>query len=318
MSLIRECVELPLSICLAPFRGRDEVPGRREELRADIQAVRQLLRTAMAEGVDRDLAEALDFLAKHAEQIKRATIVWIDLIEVLVQDAERRYGSQPKNGDKKAADVKEVVRYLLRDRAFAIPDIPPYLQAVIVDVAVDWSIDVLVRIANRYGLWTEGTVPKPPSLFLRFRRWVGREFVRLFGYVLLLVNRIRRALQRPVVVSPEVQAAMEAVRREGLIISQAEVFHGVSDLVVWVSARRRTLLALVEVAATAVQEAEGFLHMSGPEKAAYARDLVLAVLEELGFDERSGLLFAIIDATVTTAIDGAVHLFNKRGLFSHV
>ncbi|HYC89911.1 MAG TPA: hypothetical protein VEO54_11920 [Thermoanaerobaculia bacterium] len=316
-----ELAELPLALLLSIFhdgRGRrDEPASRREELRADIRAVRQLLRTAVADGLDKDLATALNFLARHGEAIRRAVIVWIDLIEVLVQDAERRYGGQPGKGALKAAEVKEVVRYLMRDRSFAIPDVPRHLQPVIIDLVVDWSIDVLVLMANRYGLWVDGTVPRPHSLFSRFRAWLGKKARLLFAYVLYLYGRIRQAFQTPVVISPEVKAAVEALEREGLIVSQEQFFRGIGDLLVWVSSRRRTLLALVEVVSTAVQEAEGYLSMSGPEKRAYTRDLVLAVLDELGFEHRTGLLFAIIDSTIYTAIEGSVHLFNKRGLFSH-
>jgi hypothetical protein len=109
----------------------------------------------------------------------------------------------------------------------------------------------------------------------------------------------------------------EAIVQEFKLGLRGELFHGVADLLVWVSSRRRTLMVLVEVVSAAVHEAEGYLSLSGPEKKAYARDLVLAVLDELGFAQRTGLLFAIIDSTINSAIEGSVHLFNKRGLFTH-
>ena len=315
-----ELAELPLAILLLPFRegGDDDgEPSRRDELRADIREVRQLLRTAVAEGMDRDLATALNFLAKHGEEIRRAVVVWIDLIEVLIQDAERRYGGAPGKGHLKSAEVKEVVRYLMRGRAFNIPDVPRYLQPVIIDLLVDWSIDMLVHMANRYGLWADAGATKPRSALTRFRLWLGKGGRLLFAYVLYLYGRVRRALQKPVVIRPEVKDAIDALEREGLIVSHEGLFGGVADLLVWVSARRRTLMTLFEVVSAAVQEAEGYLSMSGPEKQAYARDLVLAVLDELGFEQRTGLLFAIIDSTIHASIESSVHLFNKRGLFSH-
>jgi hypothetical protein len=139
----------------------------------------------------------------------------------------------------------------------------------------------------------------------------------LFVYVLWLYGRIRQALQRPVVIRPEVKAALEAVEREGLIVNQGQLFRGVGDLLVWVGARRKALMALVDVVSAAVQQAEAYLELSGPEKKTFTRDLVLAVLDELGFEQRTGLLFAIIDSTINSSIEGSVHLFNKRGLFSH-
>ncbi len=311
-----ELAEFSLSLVLAPFRASRT--RRREELRSTIWEVRRLMRTAMAEGFDKDLATALSFLAKHGEAIQRAFVVWIDLVEVLVQNAERRYGATPGMGRMKAAEVKEVIRYFLRNRRFNIPDVPQFLQPVLVDLVVDWSVDVIVLMANRYGLWVEkGSVTRTQSIFARFRLSLRRCIMWLFLFIPWLVERIRRALQRPVVIPPEVKAAIDALEREGLIISEGKIFHGVADLLVWVSSRRRTLMILVEVVSAAVQEAEAYIELSGPQKKAYARDLVLAVLDEIGFEQRTGLLFAIIDSSINSSIEASVHLFNKRRLFSH-
>ncbi|MEW6729937.1 MAG: hypothetical protein AB1489_01250 [Acidobacteriota bacterium] len=309
-------VESCFGLILSPFRAKQ--PTRREEFRSTILEVRRLMRTAMAEGLDRDLARALNFLSKHDKTIQRAIIVWIDLIEVLIQNAEQRYGSTPGMGPLKAAEVKEMVRYLLRNRSLNIPDIPQYLQPVIVDLVVDWSVDVLVLMANRYGLWVEnGSRTKPQTVLIKFRASLHKFIRLLFLFIIKLFENIRKMFQRPVVISPEIKAAIDAVEREGLIISEGQLFHGVADLLVWVSTRRKTLMILVEVVSAAVHEAEGYLSLSGPEKKAYARDLVLAVLDELGFEQRTGLLFAIIDSTINSAIEGSVHIFNKRGLFTH-
>ena len=310
-----ELTEFSLSLLMSPFRA--ERSARREELRSTIWEVRRLLRTAKAEGLDKDLATTLDFLAKHAEAIQRAVVVWIDLIEVLVQNAERRYGASPGMGQLKAAEVKEVVRYLMRERRFNIPDVPRSLQPVIIDLLVDWSVDVIVLMANQYGLWDEkGYVKVSRSLFARLGLRLRRGVRLLFVQILWLYGRMRQAFQRPIVIRPEVKAALEAVEREGLIVNQGQLFRGVADLLVWVSTRRKVLMALVDVVSAAVHEAEAYLALSGPEKKAYARDLVLAVLDELGFAQRTGLLFAIIDSTINSSIEASVHLFNKRGLFS--
>lgn len=290
---------------------------RREELRSNISEIRRLLNTAIEEGLDRELAGVLDFLARHSEQIQRAVVVWIDLIDVLVQSAEKRYGSTQGMGELKAAEVKEVVRHLMRDRKFDIPNVPRFLEPVIIDLLVDWTVDVVVLMANRYGLWVEkGTETASRSLFTILWLRLRRRVRLLFLYLIWLYGRIRQSLQRPVVIRPEVKAAIEAVEREGLIVNQGQLFRGVADLIVWVSARRRALMVLVELVSAAVQEAESYLTLSGPQKKAYARDLVLAVLDELGFEQRTGLLFAIIDSTIHSSIEASVHLFNKRGLFS--
>jgi hypothetical protein len=218
----------------------------------------------------------------------------------------------------KAAEVKEVVRYFMRNRRLNIPDIPQLLQLVIVDLVVDWSVDVLVLIANRYGSWVEkGSLTRAQTIFAKFQLWLRRRIRVIFLYIVWLIERIGRALQRPVVIPPEVKAAIDAVEREGLIVSEGQLFHGVAGLPVWVSLRRRTLMVLVEVVSAAVHEAEAYLPLSRPEKKAYARDLVLAVPDELGFAQRTGLLLATIGSTINSAIEGSVHLFNKRGLFTH-
>jgi hypothetical protein len=311
-----ELAELPIGLILSPFL--EERSARRKELRADIVEIRQLLRIASAEGMDKDLASTIEFLARHDKEIQRAVVVWIDLIEILIQNAEHRYGATPGVGQLKAAEVKGVVRYLMRNRTFDIPDVPKFLEPIITDIVVDWSVDITVLLANRYGLWVEsGSPAMHRSILTKIKLQLDRGVRMAFGFSLALYTRIRQIFERQVILSADVKAAIDAVEREGLIVSQGQLFKGAADLLVWVSARRRTLMVLVEVVSAAVHQAEVYVSLTGPQKKAYARDLVLAVLDELGFEQRAGLLFAIIDSTINSSIEGSVHLFNKRGLFSH-
>ncbi|HJQ31337.1 MAG TPA: hypothetical protein VJ866_04110 [Pyrinomonadaceae bacterium] len=311
-----EMTMFPVSVLLALFRR--ESSERRAELSETIWEVRRLLRMALAGGLDEDLTKTLNFLARHDEEIQRAFVVWFDLIEVLVQHAEQKYGPTPGLGRVKAAEVKGIARYLMRNRRFDIPDVPRFIEPIIIDLFVDWSIDIIVLIANHYGLWVESQ-PSQTRRAIFARVWLRvRQALGSVGLIVLAVyGRIREAFRRPFVVPADVQAALDAVMREGLIVDQGQCFRGVADLLIWVSTRRRSLLALLEVVFAAVQQAETYLSLSGPEKRAYARDLVLAVLDELGFKQRAGLLFAIIDSTINSTIEGSVHLFHKRGLFSH-
>jgi hypothetical protein len=311
-----ELARVPIALLLSPFfLGRSE---RRKELRADIVELRQLLRIATEEGSDKDLAAALNFLAEHSKQIQRAFVVWMDLIEVLVQDAERRYGSAGAMGELKAAHVKGVVQYLMRNRSFDIPDVPKFLEPVIIDVVIDWSIDVALLLVNRYGLWVEkGSTPKARSLLTTVKSQFRRAVLGVVGLFFWVYVRIRQTMQREVMISPEVKAAIDAVRREGVIVHHQELFKGIADLLVWVSAKKRTLMMLVEVTSAAVQQAEVYVSLTGAQKKAYARDLVLAALAELGFEQGTGLLFSIIDSTIQGSIETSVNLFNKRGIFSH-
>lgn len=311
-----ELAQVPINLLFAPFLSKRS--DRVKELRADIVALRQLLRIASDEGLDKDLAAAINFLAQHHQRIQRAFVVWMDLIEVLVQDAERRYGSAPGMGELKAAHVKGVVRYLTRNQSFDIPNVPKFLEPVVMDIVVDWSVEVTVLLVNRYGLWTaKGSSAKPRSLLTTIKLQLRRAALVVVGIFFWVYVRIRRALQREVMISPEIKAAIDAVRREGLIVHHRELFKGVADLLVWISSKRRTLMVLVEVTSAAVQQAEVFVSLTGAQKKAYARDLVIAVLDELGFEQRTGLLFAIVDSIIQSSIEASVNLFKKRGVFSH-
>jgi hypothetical protein len=66
-----------------------------------------------------------------------------------------------------------------------------------------------------------------------------------------------------------------------------------------------------------VQEIEGFLEATGPEKKAYAKQVVFEVLGDLGFDSSNFFFSVKVEAGVDMAIDSIVHLFNKRNVFSH-
>ena len=88
-------------------------------------------------------------------------------------------------------------------------------------------------------------------------------------------------------------------------------------LFVWIGTHRDQLVAALELVFAAVQEAESYLTMTGPEKKAFAHDLVLAVLDEIGFEERAGLMLAIVNSMISGAIEASVAIFNKRGAFDH-
>jgi hypothetical protein len=102
-----------------------------------------------------------------------------------------------------------------------------------------------------------------------------------------------------------------------LIIGEKGLITGFANLMQWIGAHRTELTAMVELVFAVVQDAEGYLSLSGPEKKAYSIELVLAVLGELGFGERAGLLFELVNFVVSSGVEAAVHLFNKRGVFRH-
>jgi hypothetical protein len=85
----------------------------------------------------------------------------------------------------------------------------------------------------------------------------------------------------------------------------------------WVSENRESVDALMDIVATACEEAEVFTRLSGPQKQAYARDLVFIVLDE-GFGvvfQGAARVFA--EVVVEFVIDFVVSVNNKRGAFTH-
>jgi hypothetical protein len=292
-------------------------PDQREHLRVTIAHIRQLLDVAASEGLDKDLLQGLNTLANRRAEIEKAVIVWVDLVEVLVRETEKRYGAKAGLGRLKSAEVKEAVRFLLRRFHLKLPNVPEVLEPVVVDLAASWIIDALVQIFNRYGLW-DTTNPSPTAtarvfMFLR-SVWRGAIWPLLSPLVRLFV-RIWERLRVSAPISPELRAALDAIEREGLIVKQQELIEWFVELFRWIGSHRKSILAIIEVVFTAVQEAEKFADMTGPEKKAFARDLVLAVLDNLGFVQRGGLLFAIIDSLIGSAIESAVHIFNKHNAF---
>ena len=107
------------------------------------------------------------------------------------------------------------------------------------------------------------------------------------------------------------------MERDGLIVGEEQLFKGIADVMVWIGTHGKQLIAFTELINAAVHEAEGFLVLSGPEKKAYARDLIFAVLDDAGFALHNGLIYGIMNALVDSAIEAVVHIFNKRGVFIH-
>ena len=291
--------------------------SRRTRLRAEIWNMRRLLRIAMGGGMDRDLAAVFETLARNRDEVQQAVVVWVDAIEVLIQTEEKRYGSRPGLGPTKAAEVKAVVWHLLRNHEFDLPLIPSYLEPLVMQMLVDWVVDAVVRVLNRYGMWEEAE-PEAGKL----RTWAARLWLKLKDLFRPLFEAVARVAQRlwesahpRPELSPQMREALDALEREGLITRCHEVVSWATGAIIWITKHKKQLTALVELIFAAVQEAESYFELSGPEKKAYATDLVLAVLDEMGFKTRMGLMFAIIDSTISTGIETAVHLFNKRGVF---
>jgi hypothetical protein len=322
VTIFRDIDQLARSVLNAVVRAGSPDNERYDSLRefqAEIWNLQRLIHAALGNGVEQDIIGAFDWFAKHGDAAERAIVVWIDLVETLVQGQERRYGRQPGLGAIKKAELKEVIGRLLVARELRIPIIPQVLMPIFLEIFVDWMVDAIVSMSNRYSLWATDDQPRNAVVVLMGtgRKWLGKVFRPLFSAIVLIYSRISSLFRRESHLSPELMTALEAVEREGFIEGVRNVLGEVSKFIIWISEHRKQLTAAVELIFEAVQQAEAYIELPGPEKRVYAEDLILAVLDEMGFKQRAGLVFAIINSFTGTGIEAAVHLFNKRGVFSH-
>jgi hypothetical protein len=292
-------------------------PASRTFNPATIWRIRGRLRE-MTKGDDEELVAVLNQLLKHRVQFERALIVWIDLIEVLVQQAERRY-PLPGRGQLKRGEVKSAIVYLLRRRRLGIPNVPDFLEPVIVDIFADFTVNAIVALANDHGLWIAQDGPDHPILrgfkWALFRFWrLVRPAVEPLGH---LFSRIYMALRYPTPISPALRQALEAVSSESILASRRGLLDDVIEVKKFIGEHADSLVAGIQLVGIVVQELEKFASLDGAEKKRYATDLVFEILNELGFRTPGPLMQLIIETAVGFAIDATVDLFNKRGLFDH-
>lgn len=325
----RLTAETSLSLLLAPIRytrserksAKSGLSEGEQHFRLLIWKVRHTFQNFAEGGADAELFVIFKSLAAHRNQVQRAIVVWTDLLEILVQKAEERHDTAPGKGQLKAAEVKASVQYLFRSDRIDIPHVPQFLEPIILDSVVSWSVDAIVLMANRYGFWSATVVAAKPSAGRRFLTaiWAPiRKFVlwsmKPFGW---MVERIYMLLKSPYAISPELKAALDAIEHEGMLFRDKNFLSATMDLFEWAGSHSKALMGVVEVTFAVVQEVEGALELKGSEKKAYARDLVFAVLAEFGFTQREGLMFILMETVVDGVIDGAVHILNKRGVFKH-
>ncbi|HTI10196.1 MAG TPA: hypothetical protein VL832_16625 [Puia sp.] len=294
-------------------------PDDYPDLEMEILKMKNLLQKVMGGGTDKELIRLLNKAAARGDEFSEMAIVWIDLIDVLVQHSEKRYGASSNKGSLKSSYVKEVIKQLLNAEKFEVPNIPDYLIPVIVDGLVDWAIDALVAVTNKYGLW-ETDDPKPDSLWAMLRIFF-HNMAKYAGAVLRVVAwpfvQLYRKLRPKIPLPPGVQSAVDAVKRKGLIAKDGYFFKDLLDAIVWIGNHREQLVAAVQLLFETVQLTERFVNASGEEKKEYATRIILAVLTDSGFVNKGGLMYSFLQAAIETGIDVAVYLFNKRKVFTH-
>lgn len=268
-----------------------------------------------------ELADWLSVLDRELPHFERAAIAWIDLIHVLVQDAEPRY--RPKGrGPLKKEEVKTVIVYLVRADRYDIPWVPRYLEPLVVDVLADLAIDAVVEFLNtnapRDPNWPRGSSRLTMSeVWRRFKRGVRRVFGWLFRPFGLLASRLYFAFHRPSVLRPAIRSAIDAVNRESQTVHRQGLLERLAKVGEWIGHNRETLVEGFKLVTIVVDSVEALTWLDGPEKKVQARRFVYAALDEFGFDYSNRIVKVKLDRAIGVAIDSAVHLFNRRGLFEH-
>jgi hypothetical protein len=304
-----------------PFEACNPADGPQdpEDLELSILKMKSLLQKVMGGGVAEELIQFLSKTAQRSDEINKVVIVWVNLIEALVQHAEESYGTGKNNGKLKAAYVKEVIKELLHSAKFEIPNINKYFVPIILDGLVDWVIDTIVNATNKYGLW-ETSNPAPNSL------WASSLiiFQKVLGYItrfLLFAARpfifLFQKLRPKLPLSPLVKKALDAVKEQGLIANNDQFLKGVIETFIWIGKHRDQLVAASELIFETIQITERFVTASGPQKKAYAVRIIMAVLTDYGYVNKGGLTYNFLEAFLDVSIDVAVFLFNKRKVFAH-
>jgi hypothetical protein len=302
----------PPSRATAEPAGGDFSPATLWKIRRDFQE--------LTTGDGEEFVAVLNRLLRDRDQIVRSLIVWIDLIDTLVHQAERRY-PLPGRGQLKRSEVKSAIVYLVRRRRLNIPNIPSFLEPVVVDIYADFTVNVIVSLTNDNGLWDLQESSTPAHPVLRSLKWALFRFWRFIRPAIepigRLFVRIYLALRYPTPISPALRQALEAVSRDSLTASRGGLINQAIGAKQFIGEHAGSLVAGVRLIASVVKEVERFASLSGPAKKRYATNLVRELLPELGIRAPGPVMELVIEAVVGFVIDAVVDLFNKRNLFSH-
>ena len=257
------------------------------------------------------IAAALHDLAILARDGGARILAVAALVDRLADEAETLGGTRSGRGAYKRQQVKAALLYAARRGGYALPWVPSFLEPALFAIGADILIDFTVAHINAHALW-QSDLPRAPSSWrarfgapplLALRTAVTRLSEWLAGIawsLVLAANRLSPALRRLVdrTVAPDTAAlrALTALR----------------DLI---QANPRFVIDIAALFGIATRQAEALTGLTGPQKQAYVRDLILIVLRQQGIVGASPLLDRIIATVVTLAIDATVALFNRRGLF---
>lgn len=277
-------------------------------LQEDLRRAVDLLRTAKGDGGAEAFAALLRALDDNRDAIEQGVVAWVNLVEIVVQGAEQRYPDG--NGPVKKSQVVAALHRIVDAEQITIPHIPAYLQPVVMDLAVEWTVEVVVGGINGYDLWDDSR-PMPNTLAAWI--WAGlARLLRLLRPLAELLSWLYVRLRYFEPLTPELEAAVDRVIAADLLGTKKRLLGTPAALIRHIAAHGPQIIAATRLLFEVVHHAEQFSSLSGPGKKAYARDLVLAAMSELGLDVEDSLFGPLIVAFIDTGIESAFSLMSRR------
>lgn len=276
----------------------------RSRIRMSLWRIRRDLETLAATGFFDDLG---DMLRDQREGGGDALRAWFDLIEEVAQAVEQFHGRRSGRGALKKREVKGTLLYFLFKSRVDLPRIPGFIEPFVLEMAVDLAIDATVEVLNWNELWTDAPPQRPLGATVR-ATVVNRPFALIYWMARLLTVAAWRVIFWLHPAPPRARLVVDRfLERDQTLARRLRLF------VEFAVRHARDLIPLTDIVSSAVIEAEHFLVSDGPRKKAYAREVVLAFLEDsAGLPDRDSPRFQVVQWLVDAGIEIVVQLLNKR------
>lgn len=293
-----------------PDAGIDE-SGNRQRMRLLFWKLRRAYELAVKSGALEEFGEILGRFANSSVGLAELFLAWIDLIETVVQETEEKFSSRPNAGARKKAYAKSVLIELI-SRSKIAKKAPDLFTTWVIWAAVDILVDAIVRLLNNRTLWVadddSATGDTAESWFRQLSYRITVFLLNVFAWL------YTRQLQR-VELSPAVQKSVDRVLAEHPIDPTA-LIDRLRELISWFGQHREEVLAVIDLVTAATEQVEVFTSLSGPQKQAYARDLIITFVEtEFGPEYGALLDTPIARMILDTVINSVVLIQRKRGAF---
>lgn len=311
LSSILELMLRAFSVALCPDRadGDDELPPSvKARLQRDVWELGAAL-DELAE-ITRGGAVAQNLLIV-ASAARRRIVVLVEGIDQLSDESERLYGTASGRGRYKRQQVKAVLLYAAKRSGYDIPLVPAFLEPVAFSIGADLLIDFTVAHVNQNALWNRTDLPRQPGLAPR----LGGPAIFWLRALLERVSLFLTGLSWKLVLSANRLSPTMRAFADQLGTPDRQSLLALKHLRDLLNANPRIVTAVAAVFGVATQQAELLSSLTGPQKQAYVRELIMILLRQNGIAGRSPLWDSIIEGAVNILIDMTVAIFNRRKLF---